>query len=207
MNGGGRSRGVRGGRAPPHRGGTEIMTATQRKKTLATVVPLLLAVLALGSAWLVGCRSTGKPQAATAAPGDTQAVIAARGLTPADVYAAVKTYQPSGKKDEYVLFASGGHSGQVLAIGVPSMRLLKLIGVFTPEPWQGYGYGGKDGDAVLAGGNVGRHAITWADVHHPNLSETNGDYDGEFLFVNDKANARIAVVDLKDFMTKQIVTN
>src|SRR5581483_237669 len=115
-------------------------------------------------------------------------------------------YVPTGKRDDYIIFASGGQSGQVLVIGVPSMRLLKLIGVFTPEPWQGYGYGGES-DAVLAGGAQSGHKITWADVHHPNLSETKGDYDGQYLFVNDKANARVAVIDLKDFATKQIVPN
>ncbi len=129
-----------------------------------------------------------------------------RGLREVDVEAALKTYVPSGKRDEYVIFASGGQSGQVLVIGVPSMRLLKVIAVFTPEPWQGYGYGG-DTDRVLASGAQLGRRITWADVHHPNLSETKGDYDGQFLFVNDKANARIAVVDLKDFTTKQIVAN
>ena len=60
-------------------------------------------------------------------------------LTPDDVYAAVKTFMPTGQHDEYVIFASGGHSGQMLVIGVPSMRLLKVVGVFTPEPWQGWG--------------------------------------------------------------------
>jgi nitrous-oxide reductase len=133
-------------------------------------------------------------------------LMAARGLSEADVEAALKTYVPTGKKDDYMIFASGGQSGQVLAIGVPSMRLLKSIAVFTPEPWQGYGYG-DESDKIIASGSQAGHKITWADVHHPNLSETKGDYDGQFLFVNDKANGRVAVVDLKDFATKQIVVN
>jgi nitrous-oxide reductase len=41
-------------------------------------------------------------------------------------------------------------------------------------------------------------------VHHPSLSETNGDYDGRWLFVNDM-NGRVARVDLRDFKTKQIL--
>ncbi len=144
--------------------------------------------------------------ASLGASGSLKDLMAARGLSEADVEAAVKTYVPTGKLDEYMIFASGGQSGQVLVMGVPSMRLLKVIGVFTPEPWQGYGYGGES-DRVIAEGAQGTHKITWADVHHPNLSETKGDYDGKFLFVNDKANGRVAVVDLEDFMTKQIVAN
>jgi nitrous-oxide reductase len=183
------------------------MTSIARKKTLTAILPAALAVLALGAAWLVvACRSTGPKQAATAAPGDTQSVIAARGLTPADVYAAVKTYQPSGKRDDYVLFASGGHSGQMLAIGVPSMRLLKVIGVFTPEPWQGWGYSDETRN-VLAEARVEGREVNWGDTHHPALSETGGDYDGQFLFINDKAQARIAVIDLRDFETKQLIKN
>jgi nitrous-oxide reductase len=139
--------------------------------------------------------------------GQAGAVAQARGLTPDDVVAALKTYVPTGKYDDYVMFASGGHAGQVLVIGLPSMRLLKLIGVFTPEPWQGWGYGEKATLAVLAEGKVNGNNLTWGDTHHPALSETQGDYDGQFLFINDKANARVAVIDLRDFETKQILKN
>jgi len=138
---------------------------------------------------------------------DVSAIARERGLTDADVLAAVKTYQPTGHMDDYIMLASGGHSGQVLVIGVPSMRLLKVVAAFTPEPWQGYGYGSDEHKDLLASGRMAGHDITWGDTHHPALSETDGDYDGQFLFINDKANPRIALIDLRDFETKQIVTN
>lgn len=157
---------------------------------------------------LAACQPGKESPAPTASTGgDLAAVMAARGLTDADVLAAAKTYTPTGRQDEYVILASGGHGGNLVAIGVPSMRILKYIAVFNPEPWQGYGYGGL-ADAILYGdARQGGKIIDWGDVHHPNISETDGDYDGEFIFVNDKANARVAVVDLRDWMVKQIVTN
>jgi nitrous-oxide reductase len=133
-------------------------------------------------------------------------IIKQRKLAPEDVTAALMTYMPSGKHDEYLMFSSTGHGGQVLVHGLPSMRLLKVIAVFVPEPWQGYGYGGST-DKVLEGGFFRGRPITWGDTHHPALSETNGEYDGQFLFINDKANGRVAVIDLRDFETKQIVRN
>lgn len=133
-------------------------------------------------------------------------VMKARGLTQNDVLAAAKTYVPTGKRDEYIVFSSGGQSGQVIVYGIPSMRLLKYIGVFTPEPWQGYGFD-EESKSVLAQGRIQGKDITYGDTHHPALSETNGEYDGKYLFINDKANPRIAVIDLHDFETKQIVVN
>jgi nitrous-oxide reductase len=139
--------------------------------------------------------------------GDVGDIAQARGLSQADVTAALKTYVPTGKMDEYLLFSSGGHGGQVLVIGIPSMRLLKVIGVYTPEPWQGWGTGAEGTHQVLAEGEMNNMPITRADTHHPALSETDGDYDGQWLFINDKANPRIALIDLRDFETKQIVTD
>lgn len=165
-------------------------------------------VLCLGAALAAACDDkTNNAGASSPKPGGLRALMKERGLTEGDVEAALLTYKPTGKKDDYVIFASGGQSGQVLVIGVPSMRLLKVIGVYAPEPWQGYGYGGYSDQVLLEGRQYPGSPLTWADVHHPNLSETGGDYDGKYLFVNDKANARIAVVDLKDFATKQIVPN
>lgn len=135
-----------------------------------------------------------------------QDVMKERGLSEKDILAAAKTYTPTGKYDPYVAFSSGGQSGQVIVYGVPSMRILKVIGVFTPEPWQGYGYDAESKE-VLAGGKVNGKDVGWGDTHHPAFSETNGDYDGEYVFINDKANARVAVIDLKDFTTKQVVKN
>lgn len=133
-----------------------------------------------------------------------QDLMRARNLSEADVVAALKTYTPTGRMDPFVMFASGGHSGQVIVIGVPSMRILKYIGVFTPEPWQGYGFDDQTRELLKKSSPEGK-SLTWGDSHHPALSETNGDYDGKFLFINDKANARIAVISLEDFVTTQIV--
>ena len=144
--------------------------------------------------------------AVSAAPETLQDVLKRRNLSQQDLLAAAKTYVPTGKRDEFVAFSSGGQSGQVIVYAVPSMRILKYIGVFTPEPWQGYGFD-ENSKAVLDQGKIDGKSITWGDTHHPAISETNGEYDGQFLFINDKSNPRLAVIDLRDFETKQIVVN
>ena len=162
------------------------------------------AALACGPA---GDRQALQPQNGGGAAASVADLMKARGLSEADVNAALKTYVPTGKKDDYYLFSSGGQSGQVIVIGIPSMRILKYIAVFTPESWQGWGFGDAASEKVLAEGNRRGMTMRWGDTHHPNLSETNGDYDGEFLFIGDKANARMAVINLADFTTTQIVAN
>jgi nitrous-oxide reductase len=163
---------------------------------------LVLRVLAVALGAVIGLAAS----PAMAAKESLQDVMKRRGLSQKDILAAAKTYVPTGKRDEYLVFSSGGQSGQVLVYGIPSMRILKYIAVFTPEPWQGYGFD-EESKAVLEQGYIDGREITWGDTHHPALSETNGEYDGKYLFINDKANPRVALIDLHDFETKQIVVN
>ena len=88
-----------------------------------------------------------------------QDVMKRRGLSQQDLLAASKTYVPTGKRDEFVVFSSGGQSGQVIVYGIPSMRILKYIGVFTPEPWQGYGFD-ENSKSVLNQGRIDGKDIT-----------------------------------------------
>jgi len=107
---------------------------------------------------------------------------------------------PPGEHDEYYGFWSGGHSGEIRVMGLPSMRELTRIPVFNPEPAKGYGFDNETSEMLDDAGGY-----TWGDSHHPNLSETGGEYDGRYIFVNDKANGRVARVNLKYFETDAIV--
>ena len=145
----------------------------------------------LGRLAMAGLAAVAVLAATRCAPRASDSVANASDLAAA----AQKVYVPPGELDPYYLFASGGHSGQVYVYGVPSMRHISTIPVFTPYPATGYGF--DDDSKKMLGG------LTWGDVHHPALSETKGDYDGRWLFVNEM-NGRVARIDLRDFKTKQI---
>lgn len=105
-----------------------------------------------------------------------------------------------GEHDEYYAFLSGGHSGDVRVYGVPSMRQIMRIPVFQPESARGYGHDDETRRMLEEAGGY-----TWGDTHHPRVSQTDNDYDGRWLFINDKANGRMARIDLKYFETDAIV--
>ncbi len=96
-----------------------------------------------------------------------------------------------GELDDYYGFWSGGHSGEVRVLGVPSMRILKRIPVFNMDVATGWGIT-NESKKLLRGKFVG-------DTHHVHGSYRNGTYDGKYLFVNDKANNRVARIRL-DYM-------
>jgi nitrous-oxide reductase len=171
----------------------------QPKQRHGSAVILLLALAALA----VTAACSGRPAAGQSG---LLSIAEARGLSPDDAAKALKTFVPPGGRDEYLLFASGGHSGQIHVIGVPSMRLLKTVAVFTPEPWQGYGYGADWSEEALSGAKAApQDELRWGDAHHPALSETDGKYDGRWIYINDRAHGRIGMVDLGDFRAKQVL--
>ncbi len=168
-----------------------------------------LAKLGLASTgFLISC--SGSHQQGGPAPGGAstlEEVALRRNLTPDEAQGALETYVPPGKYDEFVMFTSGGHSGSIYLVGIPSLRMLKEIPVYAPNSWQGWAQGTEEGTGVLQEGTFSKDlpVQTWGDLHHPQLSQTKGDYDGQWCFASDKPTGRIAVVDLRDFKTKQIV--
>ena len=94
--------------------------------------------------------------------------------------AAKKVYVAPGKKDELYLFTSGGFSGQVGVYGLPSGRMLKNVPVFSQDAETGYGYSEETKPMLMTS-----HGFTpWDDSHHPQLSRTDGQDDGRWLFIN-----------------------
>ncbi len=115
--------------------------------------------------------------------------------------AAVKAYVPPGKYDEFYNFVSGGFSGQMSVYGLPSGRLFKVIPVFSQDPEKGYGFS-EETKPML---NTSHGFVPWDDLHHPNLSVTNGIHDGRWAFGNANNTPRIARIDLKTFRTAEII--
>lgn len=115
--------------------------------------------------------------------------------------AAEKVYVPPGKYDEFYNFVSGGFSGQLSVYGLPSGRLLRVIPVFSQDPQEGYGY--SEGTKAML--NTSHGLVPWDDLHHTELSQTNGEIDGRWIFVNGNNTPRIARVDLTTFRTVEIL--
>ncbi|HJR36728.1 MAG TPA: Sec-dependent nitrous-oxide reductase [Gemmatimonadales bacterium] len=115
--------------------------------------------------------------------------------------AASRVYVAPGQHDELYAFMSGGFSGNVTVYGLPSGRLLQQIAVFSQYPEKGYGYS----EQTKAMFNTSYGFVPWDDAHHPQLSITNGQADGRWLFINGNNTPRIARIDLTTFETHEII--
>ncbi len=115
--------------------------------------------------------------------------------------AAEKVYVAPGEQDAYYAFLSGGYSGNLTVYGLPSGRMFKEIPVFSQFPTSGYGYS-EETKPLL---NTSQGFIPWDDLHHPDISQTNGELDGRWIFVNGNNTPRIARVSLSTFETEEII--
>lgn len=115
--------------------------------------------------------------------------------------AAEKAYVAPGKYDEYYNFVSGGFSGQMSVYGLPSGRLLRVIPVFSVDPEKGWGYS-EETKPML---NTSHGFVPWDDLHHTELSQTNGEIDGKWCFANANNTPRLARIDLRTFRTAEII--
>jgi nitrous-oxide reductase len=114
---------------------------------------------------------------------------------------ASRVYVPPGSYDEFYAFMSGGFSGNVTVMGLPSGRLLRTVPVFSQFPENGWGYS-EETRAML---ETSHGFVPWDDAHHPELSQTDGVPDGRWLFINGNNTPRVARIDLGLFETEEIL--
>lgn len=114
---------------------------------------------------------------------------------------AQQVYVAPGEYDEFYNFVSGGFSGQMSVYGLPSGRLFKVIPVFSVDPEKGWGYS-EETKPML---NTSHGFVPWDDLHHVEMSQTNGKIDGRWVFGNANNTPRIARIDLKTFKTAEII--
>lgn len=114
---------------------------------------------------------------------------------------AEKVYVAPGEHDEFYAFISGGFSGQLSVYGLPSGRLFKVIPVFSQDAEKAWGYN-EETKPML---NTSHGFVPWDDAHHPDISQTNGEIDGRWVFINGNNTPRIAKVDLTTFETTEIL--
>jgi len=134
----------------------------------------------------------------TAAAGTVVGAGVAMGLKPTESQASegkLSAHVPPGKLDDYYGFWSGGQSGEVRVLGVPSMRELKRIPMYNH--CSATGHGTTDASKKIL--KKGRKVMRSGDTHHCHLSYDNGTYDGKYAYINDKLNARLGRVRL-DYM-------
>ena len=156
-----------------------------RRKFLNTAALAGLAGAGL-SVGLSSCKQEAAPTAA--APAAAPAPVAhAAGAGDLNLHPA------PGQLDTYYGVWSGGHSGEVRVLGLPSGREIKRVPTFNIDCMNGWGIT-NESKAIIGTKADGSLKYKTGDTHHIHGTYVDGTYDGKYFFVNDKIHGRIARV-------------
>lgn len=153
-----------------------------------------LAGLTLGTA---ACSDTESSGAANTAASAT--------TTPEAAHTGGSAHLKPGELDTYYGLWSGGHTGDMRVLGLPSGRELLRIPCFVPDALVGWGIT-NESKAIMGTKPDGHLRHTVGDTHHTHASYKDGNYDGRYAWINDKINSRIARIRLDYFICDKITT-
>ncbi|HQX06447.1 MAG TPA: TAT-dependent nitrous-oxide reductase [Zoogloea sp.] len=159
-------------------------TVPGRRKFLNTAALAGLAGAGL-SVGLSSCKQEAAPTAA--APAAAPAPAAAHGAAAGEL----NLHPAPGQLDTYYGVWSGGHSGEVRVLGLPSGREIKRIPTFNIDCMSGWGITNET-KAIIGTRADGSLKYKTGDTHHVHGSYADGTYDGKYFWVNDKIHGRLA---------------
>lgn len=150
-----------------------------------------------GLATVVACTDKGTPAAAPAASASAPAATAA------GEHVIAGLHPKPGELDTYYGLWSGGHTGDMRVMGMPSGREIHRIPMFVPDALVGWGIT-NESKKVMGTKPDGSLRYTVGDTHHVHASYKDGNYDGRYAWINDKINSRLGRVRLDYFICDKI---